>query len=667
MASEAAVPAGEPTVSAVPNLASVDSDAGRGLIHAWLRSAFGLDVAETVPLRRRTSRSLDERCTSVHPLDDPMCNGLLIHAVATRLPAASWRRRAPKHLHLLRAPHPEPKTPSQVEANFGAALSVFAAAAEASAAVVPHVEIAALGRALPIVILGERTPVWRLLAWLRVLNPCEDKGRCAPADDDEQRVMQWLHAIQLVRHATESTRDASPFGGDQSGEEESQSNRSRLRLSSLDDIVPAIATGELLCDIAAAISGTPIRGVFRPPRTCATALTNIRRATNRLREAATAASGVPKQEEIGNEAGLLQGDRVAALLWLMAARRTARTRRLGGEGLNPAPVARALRNTTAEVPTCEAGVGGKTCVTATGGVAFVVEPPTTTAAEATAPVEATEAVAAAEAVATADAAVAEAAVAEAAAAEVAVAEAAAAEAVSVEMAASLAFDVFSSTSPLVSAPRAAPAAANDTAPVATHQSVSAMPARHLAPSPLRKATAEWWAESSATTTGAGTGGGAIVSSSGDADDAQLAGLSSWLSSLGLEPRACDLVADAGGLLCAWCDGLPLVRLVETLEGRQIASIERAPRSSAQGLRNIEKALEVLRVRKGLPLTHLYHSHRLSKGEAATIVPLVADLRASWRRVGGGARNRPPVAAPMRAAPGATGKPSASRVGCCTLR
>ena len=153
----------------------------------------------------------------------------------------------------------------------------------------------------------------------------------------------------------------------------------------------------------------------------------------------------------------------------------------------------------------------------------------------------------------------------------------------------------------------------------------------------------------------------------DADDAQLAGLSSWLSSLGLEPRACDLVADAGGLLCAWCDGLPLVRLVETLEGRQIASIERAPRSSAQGLRNIEKALEVLRVRKGLPLTHLYHSHRLSKGEAATIVPLVADLRASWRRVGGGARNRPPVAAPMRAAPGATGKPSASRVGCCTLR
>ena len=97
----------------------------------------------------------------------------------------------------------------------------------------------------------------------------------------------------------------------------------------------------------------------------------------------------------------------------------------------------------------------------------------------------------------------------------------------------------------------------------------------------------------------------------------------------MDPPLCDLAADADGLLRAWCDGLAVVRLVELLEGRELTGVERAPRSTAQGMRNVEKALEVLRVRKGMPLTHLYHPHRLSKGEAATIVGLVADMRASY--------------------------------------
>ena len=110
--------------------------------------------------------------------------------------------------------------------------------------------------------------------------------------------------------------------------------------------VPAIASGELLCAIASTVSSKPIPGVFRPPRTCATALSNIRRATLRLREASTPASGVPTQEEVGDEAALLRGDRTAALRWLIAARRTALSRKIeggrqeDGESAYPQPTGR---------------------------------------------------------------------------------------------------------------------------------------------------------------------------------------------------------------------------------------------------------------------------------------------------------------------------------------
>ena len=45
-----------------------------------------------------------------------------------------------------------------------------------------------------------------------------------------------------------------------------------------------------------------------------------------------------------------------------------------------------------------------------------------------------------------------------------------------------------------------------------------------------------------------------------------------------------------GVLLAWRDGLPLVRLVEALEGRALSGIEWRPHASVQCKRNIEKAL-----------------------------------------------------------------------------
>ena len=312
-------------------------------------------------------------------------------------------------------PVSHPITPDHAEATFKAALATLSAAAEAGTAVIPHVELAALARALPAVILGERLPVWRLLAWLRALNPTAptearsmgergsftdvragsptaEMSSAASSRQDELQVMTWLHKAQLVRHSAAVAVDrelmdstvsrqgraptrtsrrvdfeeggsgrhgsapSSPLRDNQffaspaprahrsltppstrggaarelftPGRERSGSGGSgrSLRLSTLDAIIPAIASGELLCDVAASVSEQPLPGVFRPPRTCATALSNIKRATMRLREAATAASGVPSQEEIGDANALLRGDRTATLKWLLAAKRIARAR-----------------------------------------------------------------------------------------------------------------------------------------------------------------------------------------------------------------------------------------------------------------------------------------------------------------------------------------------------
>ena len=50
---------------------------------------------------------------------------------------------------------------------------------------------------------------------------------------------------------------------------------------------------------------------------------------------------------------------------------------------------------------------------------------------------------------------------------------------------------------------------------------------------------------------------------------------------------------------------------------KICGKERRPSAPAHGRRNAEKVLGLLRVRKGMPLTHLYGAHKLARGEAAS--------------------------------------------------
>jgi hypothetical protein len=117
---------------------------------------------------------------------------------------------------------------------------------------------------------------------------------------------------------------------------------------------------------------------------------------------------------------------------------------------------------------------------------------------------------------------------------------------------------------------------------------------------------------------------------------QLPRLRSWLRGYGLGERAAALEPE-DGVLVAWRDGLLLVRLVETLEGRELEGIQRQPRAAAHCRRNVEKALEALRGRKTMKLTHLYSAPRIVRGDPSTILPLLVHMRDAYGGVGGGSK------------------------------
>ena len=93
-----------------------------------------------------------------------------------------------------------------------------------------------------------------------------------------------------------------------------------LLLPALEDLMPLVCSGELLCDVAACVSASPITGVFRPPLTASTALLNIRKASERLRRSAVGTTLIPEASSEECDQKLLEGDRMLALAWLRSAR-----------------------------------------------------------------------------------------------------------------------------------------------------------------------------------------------------------------------------------------------------------------------------------------------------------------------------------------------------------
>ena len=699
-----------------------ETPAGRARLHAWLRASCGVDVAERSPFTLGRERGALEddcggrdcathcsggacalgvglaACATVHPIDDPICNGLLLCQIAQRLPRVVPILRRPPFLR--------PRLPAQSQANLIAALHALSEAAAGAALVLPHSELGVLARALPAVVTGAQLPVWRLIAWLCALNPTPPPPRrrarprpsqCAAAERIHRRVrrpaqppvtlgqvsnarpaagappvlghavestvIRWLHAAQLVRlSATEGhaydghvarTPDQSPErsrrpAGSPPGTPRAElhsplrsparsplrsparmheptrshpSAHSRtaapsspgrpssppLRLPTLDELIPAIASGELLCDVAAYVSGSPLHGVFRPPRTCATALSNIRRATQRLREAATGGTALPSQEEIGNEAALLHADRAAAMRWLLAARRLSPSRSMGGgtEGLG------AGANAEKAVAMDAFEERAKRVVTLPSHAATdAEEAPSVCGVGRTA-----------------------------AGKEDHDRDRDRADLTNTEHGHAAA--VWPADESGASVRSTASASMGTTADSdATHQAangvvtVKAMPAAPHQGSACSHRLAAI-SESSQAESGEDACGGDTLEAGGQhktggecSAATKRARLSAWLHANGIDARAADLCLRETVLL-GWQDGLALIDLVEKLEARSLVGIERAPRAAAQYRRNVEKALEALRLKKGMPITHLYAAAQIARGDAAAVLPLLADMKAAY--------------------------------------
>jgi hypothetical protein len=174
-----AIAAAEVTAEKAAEAALWETEAGRALVHTWLRRSFLIDVAEPAPLRRQAAcPDAPDECLSLSPEQSPICNGTLLFEVATRLAdpalrlaeeaareglAAGPRRRRP--------PYPKPRAPMHSEANLLAAVDELRRGVTGGRVVVPRTELVLLRRAVASVTAGDTQPVWRLLSWLRKFNP----------------------------------------------------------------------------------------------------------------------------------------------------------------------------------------------------------------------------------------------------------------------------------------------------------------------------------------------------------------------------------------------------------------------------------------------------------------------------------------------------------------
>ena len=233
---------------------------------------------------------------AAHPLDDALCNGVLLGRVAAALALRAGVPSSPP-------PHARPRLPSHARANLTAALRLLRRAGVGAA------PLNAAERALHSIILGERRPLWALLDALRCHGPPPPPTAAASAAAEaEAEVLRWLLGAGLLRHEI-AHEIAGSLGTDLPA----------LALPTLVRVMPFVCTGELLCDVAAHVSQQRVCGVFRPPRTRATALANVRKATARLQPLLAAARLLRSTSEWSDER-LLRGDRHAALAWLCAAR-----------------------------------------------------------------------------------------------------------------------------------------------------------------------------------------------------------------------------------------------------------------------------------------------------------------------------------------------------------
>ena len=77
------------------------------------------------------------------------------------------------------------------------------------------------------------------------------------------------------------------------------------------------------------------------------------------------------------------------------------------------------------------------------------------------------------------------------------------------------------------------------------------------------------------------------------------------------------------------NGILLIEIVQVMEMTKIEGINLNPKSKAEEIRNIKKALEFLKRKSSIPMTLLVAEADINKGERAVIFKLLKYLRKAY--------------------------------------
>ena len=298
--SEAAAMAAFAATKLISGHGSWNHPQGRNSVIRWLyfgHNIIAIDVDHLAPF-----------CSAPHVLDDPLTNGLLLFELACSLTARQSQ---------VGISFPTPRVPAHARVNLMDAIALLRFANMPSKSLdEAEVDIAST-------IKGMRDGVWKILWEAMLAHPTvEPPARyieCGGAAMRERGLLVWMR--NLILHPPQITSEPEQSQGEsvKHGAQESMP----INVPSIEEIVPVVITGELLCDVSQRLTGIPLHGIFRPPRTQVSALQNLRKAVKHLRDLNFRSSfclALPEPESKW-ETKLAVGERIAILDFLSSARR----------------------------------------------------------------------------------------------------------------------------------------------------------------------------------------------------------------------------------------------------------------------------------------------------------------------------------------------------------
>jgi len=101
----------------------------------------------------------------------------------------------------------------------------------------------------------------------------------------------------------------------------------------------------------------------------------------------------------------------------------------------------------------------------------------------------------------------------------------------------------------------------------------------------------------------------------------------WIKKLGVKIKV--PLCSSESICDQFRDGVLLVRVLEKLERKAIRGICEHPKSSAHSLHNIHKVLDILKLKKTIPINYLYSETEIFKGNKSIILGLLTSIKLSY--------------------------------------